>query len=638
MIRHLYCYTVLFLCLLFSKVTAAQHLLEKKLAAFSVQQASPEEALRKLGEQAKITFSYQTDILESGPGISLSAQNICIGQLLQQLFGDDYEYSEQEDFIIVTKRSSYFIITGLVTDKVSGMPMDSVQVATSYRAFAVTTDKSGAFRMKVPVNHPMDHINAIKDLYRDAFVPFRTAKDQRVHIQMQLSGIRELPEVTRSADAEAGAKKVRVHPLFNIRSGSTGFEASGIFNINEGNAYNFQLAGAVNVVGKSLKGVQIAGIHNLVRDTASGMQLAAMVNKTNGPVKGVQLAVVNQAYKLKGLQIGVINIADSSEGVSLGLLNFVRNGSGYHSLSLFTNDVTNTNLAVKLGNSQLYTVFMGGMHISPDQQLYTLGIGLGHDILIGKRAAISMEANYQFVKISSWDSRLMQVKTALNVRVLKGFNLFAGPTYNRYTNGEWEMPPGYKDLGVSGYKDTRTWIGWQAGITATDLLWPQGRHYVYKERQWSAQVGIAGGVSYDPNNRADWISGDVRLQRGIIDNSILVMLTTAINHRYERVIYFHNFDGSSSRFVSSALTDLALKGGLKVFVIKKFYAAAEIGAALTENPKSMFAETLNRKVRLLLSPSLGWGVGKRFDISARIENIQTAMFLRLGYTFLKSSN
>ena len=177
MTRHLYCYTVLLLCVLFSKEAAAQHLLDKKLAAFSVQKASPEEALRKLGEQAKITFSYQTDILPSGPGISLSVQNICIGQLLQQLFGDDYEYTEQEDFIIVTRRSSYFIITGLVTDKLSGMPMDSVQIATSYRAFAVMTDKAGTFRMKIPVNHPMDHINAIKELYRDAFVPIKIAKD-----------------------------------------------------------------------------------------------------------------------------------------------------------------------------------------------------------------------------------------------------------------------------------------------------------------------------------------------------------------------------------------------------------------------------------------------------------------------------
>ncbi len=181
--------------------------------------------------------------------------------MLYQLFGDDYEYTEQEDFIIVTKRFSYFVITGLVTDKASGLPMDSVQIATSYRAFAVMTDKAGTFRLKVPVNHPMDHINAIKDLYRDAFVPVTIARDQRVHIKMQLSTIRELPEVTRTADAEEGSKKVRVHPLFNIRSGSTSFEAGGIFNINEGNAYNFQLAGAVNVVGKSLKGVQVAGIH-----------------------------------------------------------------------------------------------------------------------------------------------------------------------------------------------------------------------------------------------------------------------------------------------------------------------------------------------------------------------------------------
>jgi hypothetical protein len=392
----------------------------------------------------------------------------------------------------------------------------------------------------------------------------------------------------------------------------------------------------VNVVGKSLKGIQIAGIHNLVRDTASGMQLAAMVNKTEGPVNGVQIAVVNQAHKLKGLQFGVINIADTSDGLSFGLLNFVRNSSGYHSLSLFSSDVTNTNLAFKLGNSRLYTVFMGGMNISQDKKLYTLGIGLGHDILIGNRFAISTEGNYQFIKIISWDSRLLQFKTALNVRVLKGFKLFAGPTFNHYTNSEREIPPGYKDLGVREYKDSRSWVGWQAGITATDLLWPAGRQYVYKEKTWSVQLGIAGGLSYDPNNRADWISGDVRLQRGIVDNSILVMLTTGINHRYERVFYYHNWDGSTSKYVSPALTDLALKGGLKVFVIKKFYAAAEVGAALAQSSRTMFSDELTTKVRMVLSPSLGWGIGQRFDISARIESLHAAMFLRLGYTFLKS--
>jgi hypothetical protein len=638
MIKYLHCYIVL-LFLSLSKTVAAQHPLDKKLASFSVHEASREEALRRLGEQAKINFSYQTDILSSGPKVSLSAENSSIGQLLHQLFGDDYEYTEQEDFIIVTKRSSYFIITGLVTDKASGLPMDSVQILSSYRAFAVMTDKSGNFRLKLPVNHPLDHINAIKDLYRDAFVPIKIAKDQRVHIRMQASAVRELPEVTRTADAEEGPKKAGVHPIFNIQSGSTSFEASGIFNINQGNAYNFQLAGAVNIVGKSLKGVQIAGIHNLVRDTASGMQLAAIVNKTEGPVKGIQIAAVNQAHQLKGLQIGLINIADSSNGLSLGLLNFVRNNSGYHSLSLFTNDVTNTNLAFKLGNDKLYTVFMGGMNISPDKKLYTLGIGLGHDILIGNRMAVSMEGNYQFIKIVSWDSRLMQFKTALNVRVLKGFNLFAGPTYNHYTNSEQEIPSDYKDLGVRGYKDTRSWLGWQAGITATDLLWPKGKLYVYKEKKWSVQAGIAGGLSYDPYNRAEWISGDIRLQRAIVDNSILVMLTTAVNHRYERAFYYSNWDGTTSRQSSPAITDYALKAGLKVFVVKKFYAAAEIGAALAESPASVFTpDKLTRKVRMLLSPSLGWGIGQRLDLSARIESIQAAMFVRLGNTLWKSAD
>ncbi|HEY0610112.1 MAG TPA: hypothetical protein VGD35_10660, partial [Chitinophaga sp.] len=279
---------------------------------------------------------------------------------------------------------------------------------------------------------------------------------------------------------------------------------------------------------------------------------------------------------------------------------------------------------------------MGGMNISANKKLYTLGIGLGHDILIGNRMAISTEGNYQFIKITSWDSRLMQLKTALNMRVLKGFNLFAGPTFNHYTNSEREIPPGYKDLGVTGYKDTKTWVGWQAGITATDLLWPKGKQYVYKEKKWSIQAGISGGLSYDTYNRAEWLSGDVRLQRGIVDNSILVMLTTAVNHRYERVFYYHNWDSTTTRHTSPAITNYALKAGLKVFVIKKFYAAAEIGAALAASSVGYYApDTLGRKLRLLLSPSLGFALGQRWDISARIESIKAAMFVRLGYTLWK---
>jgi hypothetical protein len=618
------------------QAVTAQHQLEKKIPFFSVHKASPEEALRRLGEQGGVHFSYKTDILQEGNSVSVSAANSSIGQLLHLLFHDEYEYGEQQDFIIVTRRSSYFIIKGHVTDKATGKAMDSVLVATPYRAFATLTDQAGAFRLKIPVTHPLDHIVLMKEFYRDVFIQLKNTGDREIDVQMQAAAVHELPPVTSEAAAEGNAKAVRAHPLFNIRRGSTGFEAGGIFNFNEGNAYNFQLAGALNIVGKSMKGVQVAGIHNLVMDTAKGLQIAGLVNKADGPVKGIQLAAVNHAHKLKGLQIGVINIADSSDGVSIGLLNFVRNAGGYHSLSLYATDIANTNLAFKLGNARLYTVFMAGMNVTPGRRLYTLGIGLGNDILIGNRVAISTEASFQGINAGSWDNRLLQAKTALNVRILKGFSLFAGPTFNYYTTSQQEIPPGYKGLGITGYKESRRWIGWQAGITAADLLWPEGKQYVYREKKWSVQAAMGGGLSYDTDNRAEWISGDIRVQRAVVDNSILVMLTTAVNHRFVRREHYYNINWGPYGDTSQAVTNYALKAGLKVFVIRKFYAAAELGVVSSETPVRYSNSETDRKMRMLLSPSLGWLIGQRWDISARIENIQAAMFLRLGYTLWKS--
>jgi hypothetical protein len=634
--------TILLLCLALPLVTAAQSLLDKNVSSFSIHRASPDEALRSLAEKAQVHFSYKTDILEQRRSLTLSVNNKTLRQILQLLFGDAYEYQEQQDFIIVMKRYSYYVLSGMVCDQYTGRVMDSVQVGSANGIFTAITDKEGRFGLKVPDCYSLHYLVLKKDFYLDAFVQLKTTADQELRIYMQPVTVRELSPVVATAGVQEKEKGIALHPLFNVRRKSTGFEAGSLFNINKGNTYNIQLAGAVNIAGKSLKGVQLAGIHNLVMDSVKGVQLAGLVNKTQGPVRGVQIAVINHAHKLRGVQVGLINITDSSDGYSIGLLNFVRNASGYHSVSFLATDLTTSNISVKMGNARLYTIFYAGMNMVPGKKLHTAGIGLGHDERIGNKLAVSTEAIYQAVNAGSWDNRLLQLKTSLNMRVAKGWSLFAGPVFYWYTSNQDKATDRYKNMGVYGYKASRNWLGWQAGITSADVLWLNGKQYVQKESGWSLQLGGSGGVSFDQVDGAKWITGDMRLQKAVADNSMAVMLTAAYNHRFHRSFVYDATVNPAAPGLSSGFTAYLLKLGLKVFVIRKFYAAFEAGTTLNKIDEVKPGEGLFQqpvtlsKRRLVLAPAIGWAVGQRLDISARFETVKTPMLLRLGYTVWKS--
>lgn len=91
---------------------------------------------------------------------------------------------------------------------------------------------------------------------------------------------------------------------------------------------------------------------------------------------GVQIAgVLNYAKKMKGLQIGLINVADTLSGWSVGLLNFSKNG--YHKISVYTNETVNTNISLKTGNANLYTILFVGMNASSQEKIKNGGSWYG---------------------------------------------------------------------------------------------------------------------------------------------------------------------------------------------------------------------------------------------------------------------
>lgn len=311
---------------------------------------------------------------------------------------------------------------------------------------------------------------------------------------------------------------------FNIfggySGGTNGFELGGLFNIDKKDAQYTQIGGIANVVGGHVKGAQVAGIANSVLDSVSGfqvggisnfvadkfsgmqvggvynhvgttldgMQVAGVVNFTNHKTHGVQVAgvanissrevsgvqiagVFNYTRRLRGMQIGLINVSDTSSGYSIGLINIVF--KGYHKLSLYTNELVNLNMAVKSGNSNLYSIFLGGYNSVPDQKVWTFGYGLGSEFVSKKHFAVNMDVTSQHLYLGSWDFYNLQNKASLQFSYKFGryFSIFAGPAYTVYVSNQDVHFAGYKELvPPPGYKTHKFgdkvtgWLGWSAGV------------------------------------------------------------------------------------------------------------------------------------------------------------------------------
>jgi hypothetical protein len=262
---------------------------------------------------------------------------------------------------------------------------------------------------------------------------------------------------------------------FNGAKGSvTGIQYGGIANYVKNDTRGLQSAGMYNHIAGNLTGAQMGGIGNYTRQSVKGMQLAGIFNINTGTVKGAQIAsIFNYTKHLKGLQLGLINIADTSSGYSIGLITIVR--KGYHKITLSSNEVLNTNLAIKTGNSKLYSILLVGVNAGSDEKSFSYGYGIGHEIKVGKRFTVNPELTSQHLYLGNWhyDNILSKFQVLATVKLMPGIALFAGPSFAAYYSDQPAAVKGYKFLMPNDnyhtfnlWNDNVTgWIGWTAGIS-----------------------------------------------------------------------------------------------------------------------------------------------------------------------------
>lgn len=258
-----------------------------------------------------------------------------------------------------------------------------------------------------------------------------------------------------------------------VKTDANGVQIAGIANIVSGNMKGVQAAGVVNIVSKENNGIQIAGLGNINSKSSSGVAVAGLGNLTSGTSSGVQLAgLFNYARNNKGFQLALINFSDTSTGTSLGLLNFV--GNGYHKISIYANELTNTNVAYKTGNANLYNVIFAGKNFSDSSRVETIGLGFGHDFIFNKRLSVAPELSFQYLYLGHWKygNTLTKLQLNLQIQLFKGVTIFGGPSYSYYNS---DAPPGSS---AKGYRqevpprkhhtfsgNNQGWYGWNAGIT-----------------------------------------------------------------------------------------------------------------------------------------------------------------------------
>ncbi|WP_316814928.1 LA_2272 family surface repeat-containing protein [Pedobacter nyackensis] len=554
----------------------SKHNLEKKVS-IEVKDQRIAEVLQKIGRAGNFYFSYSGTLLKQDSLVSLNIRNSPVREVLNKLFNNKVDYTENGEYVIlryaanhftiepenITTAEKLYLISGFVIDTETGLKVKQASVYEKRLLQSTLTDNKGYFKLKFKGEHTEVILTASKETYRDTSLIFlsdikikpeayRDQNDRTGNMgygDIENSGIGRffisskqkiqslnIPDFFANTPFQASftpglsshgimssqvinkfslnilggytagtngfeiaglfnitkgdVKKMQVAGLFNqvggsvngiqvaglindVRGEKKGFQVAGLFNNVKKEAEGFQVAGLCNLAGKSMKGMQTAGLINITRKNFSGFQVGGVANIVSKDMDGVQIAgVLNYAKKMKGLQIGLINVADTLSGWSVGLLNFSKNG--YHKISVYTNETVNTNISLKTGNANLYTILFVGMNASSQEKIKTVGVGMGHDFIFNKRLSLGLEITGQSLYMGSWDAAnlLSRVQTNLQFQLFKGFAIFGGPAYAIYSGDApaGSSAPGYKQNVVPSHHTsfgnaTKGWIGFNAGIT-----------------------------------------------------------------------------------------------------------------------------------------------------------------------------
>ncbi|HLT07937.1 MAG TPA: carboxypeptidase-like regulatory domain-containing protein [Cyclobacteriaceae bacterium] len=549
----------------------AQDLLQRTISYQWEGSVSRADALDQIAKDQGFYFSYLDTAISAKQPLRLTQYSGSLQNFLYEALGDKFDFKELPGYVIIRYapgildfeaetdvEARQVTVEGYVRDKRTGAPVAHATVYDKSRLKSVLTDEAGYFNIRVKSAHAV-WLTLSKEQYKDTtfmilpaveieasrkknmfryyqedgssgeveesflgrmFIGFRQ-RVQRINLggffaespfQMSLA-----PGLSSQGMFNSQMiNKFSLNILGGYTAGVDGFEAAGIFNINQRDVHYFQMAGAVNVVGGEGKGFQAAGVSNTVLKGFSGVQVAGVINDTKKEVKGLQVAgiinlakaktghqiagLLNRAKEARGVQLaglanwasdcsegiqvagifnqastgrhqiaGFVNRAESIKGIQLGLVNIARESSypvgllnfiqdGRKSLSLQVDESALTTLTFRSGGKILYGVLGAGYGgaISP---VYGLETGLGAHLADRQRYALDAELVGQVINdFSEVTSNATAIRLLNGLKVSPRWKLFLAPTLSFQTYEKQVTSP-YKGVELARWEsDQRFWL------------------------------------------------------------------------------------------------------------------------------------------------------------------------------------
>lgn len=544
-------FLVLSFCWLRTDVQA-QAILEKTVRYSPEHQETLGHALQKVSETHGFYFSYPDTIISTEQPVSINHYQGTMSGFLEKLLGEEYEFKELPDYVIiryapgvldldaqVEENARQLTITGFVRDRQTRVGVAYASVYDKNHLSSTLTNEEGYFELRIK-SKGSAWLTLSKKQYKDT--TFMILPEVEIQASKKKSLFRYYQEDGSAGEVEQsffGRMFIGVRQRFqrinlggffaespfqmsltpglssqgmfnsqmintfslNLLGGYTagvdGFEAAGIFNINQKDVRYFQMAGAVNVVGGEARGFQAAGISNKVFKNFTGVQVAGLSNQTLQGVRGFQIAgiinqaraeaghqiggLINRAYRIRGIQIagiyngagesqglqmagvsnrasgtarhqvaglinkaetvkgvqvaGLINIADHSD-YPIALLNFIK--SGKKSLTLQIDESAFSSFVFRSGGRVLYGL-LGFGYGSWASSMYALEVGLGGYVV--DRPAYSMDVELVSHVISNFEevhNNISSVRMLNGIKISPHLNFVLAPTLNFTSVGKDE--------------------------------------------------------------------------------------------------------------------------------------------------------------------------------------------------------
>ncbi|MCZ4245284.1 hypothetical protein [Pedobacter punctiformis] len=405
----------------------AQTTLNRKIS-LQIENQPLKKVLAMIEQKGDFRFSYNSNIMPLDSVVNIRENNLTIGDALDLILNQRYEYHQSGNFVIVryaphelvlmVKESSgnaeSYSITGQIVDKYSGVPIKNASIYEKFLLQSQLSDENGYFSIrlknitqpialtvtkenyKVVTNYFLAEVNISKNaddrtdgiaterfVDGDLFDVERTALGRAlITAKQQIQSVNIGGFISEAPVQFALVPGINSHGSlsgqvvnnfsFNAigaySAGVDGMEVGLIFNIDKTNVRYFQFAGAFNLVGGNVKGVQVAGLFNHVVGNVNALQIGLGYNRTGKNLKGAQVAGIYNRAKgdMNGLQaaLGLNSVGGVTNGFQVATFNHSKGVKKGVQVGVFGNAVESSSTGLQIAGVANYNKEVNGFSVA----------------------------------------------------------------------------------------------------------------------------------------------------------------------------------------------------------------------------------------------------------------------------------